>query len=80
MWVRSDATAASLDCAHLDRQFVQPGDRGAPGDALGEVDNTGNAATTPPHLHFGLYARGGAVDSEPFVVGRRSVPRTERAG
>lgn len=42
--------------AHLDRwapglrvrQHVKAGDR------LGDVGNTGNAATTPPHLHFGV--------------------------
>jgi hypothetical protein len=34
-----------------------------PGDTLGFVGNTGNARTTPPHLHFGIYMRGlGPVD------------------
>jgi len=38
------------------------------GDTLGFVGNTGNARTTPPHLHFGIYRRGqGPVDPYPFV-------------
>jgi SH3-like domain-containing protein len=35
---------------------------------VGYVGNSGNARTTPPHLHFGLYRRGeGPVDPAPFV-------------
>jgi SH3-like domain-containing protein len=37
-------------------------------DTVGFVGNTGNARTTPPHLHLGLYRRGeGAVDPFPFI-------------
>lgn len=54
--------------AHLDSQYVQGGEDVQPGDTLGFVGNTGNARTTPPHLHFGLYRRGeGAVDPAPFL-------------
>ena len=77
VWLQADAAPVSLYYAHLDRQLVAPGDRVAVGDTLGEVGNTGNAVSTPPHLHFGLYGRGGAVDPEPFVVGRRNAPRTD---
>lgn len=44
------------------------------GDLLGFVGNDGNAATTPPHLHFGAYAfdeercRFFAFDPLPFLV------------
>lgn len=76
VWLQTDL--GSLYYAHLDRQLVEAGARVAVGDTLGEVGNTGNAATTPPHLHFGIYGRGGAVDPEPFVVGRRPAPRTAR--
>src|SRR5687768_18350369 len=31
------------------------------------MGNTGNARTTAPHLHFGIYSRRGAVDPFPFV-------------
>lgn len=38
------------------------------GDTLGLVGNTGNAKTTAPHLHFGIYKSGqGAINPLPFV-------------
>jgi murein DD-endopeptidase MepM/ murein hydrolase activator NlpD len=62
VWLR-DARGNSLYYAHLDRQRVDPGSRVVPGDTIGFVGNTGNARTTPPHLHFGVYRRGeGPVD------------------
>lgn len=80
VWLRPDGSDVSLYYAHLDTQRAEPGARVAAGDTLGTVGNTGNAATTPPHLHFGVYGRGGAVDPEPFLVGRRAAPRTSAAG
>jgi len=41
------------------------GDIVAPGTVLGSVGNTGNARTTPPHLHYGVYAGDGALDPLP---------------
>jgi murein DD-endopeptidase MepM/ murein hydrolase activator NlpD len=52
--------------AHLDRQIAYPGQEVEIGDTLGFIGNTGNARTTPPHLHFGIYQRG-PVDPFPFV-------------
>jgi murein DD-endopeptidase MepM/ murein hydrolase activator NlpD len=61
----------SLYYAHLDSQTVEPGRRVVIGDTIGFVGNTGNAATTTPHLHFGIYVRGsGAVNPLPFVNDR----------
>jgi peptidoglycan LD-endopeptidase LytH len=40
---------------------------------VGYVGNTGNAARTPPHLHFGVYERG-AVDPWPFVAPDQRIP------
>lgn len=40
------------------------------GDVLGFVGDTGNARGTPPHLHYGIYAGGGAYDPLPLL--RRS--------
>jgi murein DD-endopeptidase MepM/ murein hydrolase activator NlpD len=37
---------------------------------LGYVGNTGNAAGTPPHLHFGIYIRDKAVNPFPLLVDR----------
>jgi murein DD-endopeptidase MepM/ murein hydrolase activator NlpD len=54
--------------AHLDRfgpirerQWIRPG------DVIGFVGDTGNARGTPPHLHYGLYAAGGAINPFPLL-------------
>ncbi len=52
--------------AHLDSFAIASGDTVKQGDVLGYVGNTGNARTTPPHLHFGIYS-GGPVDPAPFL-------------
>jgi peptidoglycan LD-endopeptidase LytH len=66
----------SLYYAHLDSQYVSPGMRVSIGDTLGVVGNTGNAKTTPPHLHFGIYYRGkGAVDPLPYIKNIYPEPR-----
>lgn len=52
--------------AHLDSFAIESGDSVKKGDVLGHVGNTGNARTTPPHLHFGIYS-GGPVDPVPFL-------------
>lgn len=46
--------------AHFERVApIRVGDIVSPGDLLGYVGNTGNARTTPSHLHYGLYLPGG---------------------
>lgn len=68
VWIRDERRNQSLYYAHLDSQVVSRGDRVEVGDTVGFVGNTGNARTTPPHLHFGIYRRGeGPVDPLPFV-------------
>jgi murein DD-endopeptidase MepM/ murein hydrolase activator NlpD len=68
VWIRDEERGISQYYAHLDTQLVVGGIRVSPGDTLGLVGNTGNARTTPPHLHFGLYVRGeGPVDPFPFL-------------
>ena len=68
VWLRDERQNRNLYYAHLDSQAVEPGDRVQVGDTLGFVGNTGNARTTPPHLHFGIYYRGqGAVNPSPFL-------------
>lgn len=58
--------------AHLDAvaEGLSVGDRVEVGTPLGSVGSSGNAAGTPPHLHFGLYASGGAVDPLPLLRDR----------
>jgi murein DD-endopeptidase MepM/ murein hydrolase activator NlpD len=68
VWLRDAGRSQSVYYAHLEEQLVAEGDRVAPGDTLGLVGNSGNARTTPPHLHFGIYRRGtGPVNPFPFV-------------
>jgi len=57
----------SIYYAHLDSQIAIPGDQVRTGDTVGFVGNTGNASTTSPHLHLGVYTFGGAIDPLPFV-------------
>jgi murein DD-endopeptidase MepM/ murein hydrolase activator NlpD len=49
--------------AHLDgfAAGLANGDRVAKGAVLGFVGNTGNARTTPPHLHYEVHPAGGAA-------------------
>jgi murein DD-endopeptidase MepM/ murein hydrolase activator NlpD len=67
VWLRPEGRSMNLYYAHLDEQLVSSGQRVRTGDTLGLMGNTGNAKTTPPHLHFGIYGFGGAVDPLPFV-------------
>lgn len=57
--------------AHLD-QFanVRTGERISAGTLLGFVGNTGNAKTTPPHLHYGIYTYAGAINPFPLLLTR----------
>jgi len=67
VWLR-DRHGNALYYAHLDSPAVVRGRRVARGDTIGFVGNTGNARTTSPHLHFGVYRRGeGALDPFWFV-------------
>lgn len=58
--------------AHLDRfSDVRTGMRVEAGRVLGYVGNTGNAITTPPHLHYGIYETGGAINPYPLIRGSK---------
>ena len=73
VWLRDRARGQSYYYAHLDTQFVRSGQYVQRGDTLGTVGNTGNARTTPPHLHFGVYARG-AYDPSPLLQPDDALP------
>ena len=65
--------------AHLDRYGdVRAGMRVRTGSILGYVGNTGNAATTPPHLHYGIYGDGGVLDPLPRL--RAGATSSARSG
>jgi murein DD-endopeptidase MepM/ murein hydrolase activator NlpD len=73
VWLQPLFGNLRLYYAHLDTQLVEEGDLVRAGDVLGTVGNTGNAVTTPPHLHYGVYLRragvrrGGARDPIDFL-------------
>ncbi|MEK6279977.1 MAG: M23 family metallopeptidase [Acidobacteriota bacterium] len=58
--------------AHLDSYapHITEGDYVTTKSLLGYVGTTGNAADTPPHLHFGVYAPGGALNPLPLLNDR----------
>jgi murein DD-endopeptidase MepM/ murein hydrolase activator NlpD len=59
--------------AHLDRfADVHVGEAVSEGRVLGYVGNTGDASTTPTHLHYGIYRRfGGAMNPYSRLSGGR---------
>ena len=67
VWLRGGIFKKSFYYAHLDSIKVATGDKVTVGDTLGFVGNTGNARTTAPHLHFGVYTAGGAINPLPFI-------------
>ncbi|HVJ26605.1 MAG TPA: M23 family metallopeptidase [Vicinamibacterales bacterium] len=72
VWVWDPRRGQSHYYAHLEKQAVSAGQQVSAGDVVGYVGNTGNARTTHPHLHFGIYRRGeGPIDPLPFVNGAR---------
>src|SRR5579875_3658760 len=67
VWLQSASHPWRAYYAHLDRQLVRDGQHVKKGQVLGTVGNTGNAKTTPSHLHFGIYTARGAVNPLPYV-------------
>lgn len=62
--------------AHLESWGAErAGDWVEAGDVLGTVGDSGNAKGGPTHLHYGIYADGGAID--PFPLLRASAPASE---
>ncbi|MVN20964.1 peptidoglycan DD-metalloendopeptidase family protein [Mucilaginibacter arboris] len=68
VFLHPDDADYTLYYAHLDSQLVHNGQHVSVGDTVGLVGNTGNAKTTPSHLHFGIYTNGGAVNPLTFVA------------
>jgi murein DD-endopeptidase MepM/ murein hydrolase activator NlpD len=64
--VYADANADYVYNAHLSEHVGVDGQHVEPGDIIGLVGNTGNAAGTPPHDHFEYHPGGGSAVS-PYV-------------
>ena len=68
VWLMDEERDLNLYFAHLQEQKVEVNDIVTKGQVIGTVGNTGNARTTPPHLHFAIYyGRSGAVDPVDFL-------------
>jgi murein DD-endopeptidase MepM/ murein hydrolase activator NlpD len=63
--------------AHLDAYapHLAQGDFVTTETLLGFVGTTGNAAGTPPHLHFGVYQTGGALNPLPLLNDRAKLKK-----
>lgn len=79
VWLQ-DATARRTSYyAHLERWALTGTSMVKAGEVLGYVGNTGNARTTAPHLHFGIYSRG-AIDPLPFIAADQEAPAAPATG
>jgi murein DD-endopeptidase MepM/ murein hydrolase activator NlpD len=67
VWLRDTKYSRTLYFAHLQTIMTHRNAYVYPGDTIGTVGNTGNARTTPPHLHFGIYSRG-PIDPYHFIA------------
>lgn len=77
VWLHEPGAGRTFYYAHLDRQAFTEPRRVVTGEVLGYVGNTGNARTTAPHLHFGLYDDG-PRDPLPYVQPDDVVPPLPR--
>lgn len=69
VWLQDWLRDKEIYYAHLDSSWVTVGMVLEPGDPLGAVGNTGNAETTVPHLHFGIYDLDRrATDPLPYIA------------
>lgn len=68
VWLQDRKRSLSLYYAHLDSIAPIKNYQVSAGDTLGFVGNTGNARTTAPHLHFGIYSGySGAINPYQFI-------------
>ncbi|HSF18993.1 MAG TPA: M23 family metallopeptidase [Vicinamibacteria bacterium] len=68
IWLEDPERDLRIYFAHLETQEAIEGTWVVPGQRIGTVGNSGNARSTPPHLHFGVYAqREGPIDPYHFL-------------
>ncbi|MCK4932293.1 MAG: M23 family metallopeptidase [Candidatus Aminicenantes bacterium] len=69
IWLKDSKRSLHIYYAHLEKQDVKRYTWVDPGQVIGTVGNTGNARTTPPHLHFGMYEIGyGPIDPIDYII------------
>ena len=73
VWLYDSERSITLYFAHLQTQEVTANTRVEAGQIIGTVGNTGNARTTPPHLHFGIYSRG-PIDPLYYIKETDTIP------
>ncbi|HEV8600670.1 MAG TPA: M23 family metallopeptidase [Gemmatimonadales bacterium] len=73
VWLRDSERGATYYYAHLDRWAIDGRAAVRAGDTVGFIGNTGNARTTGPHLHFGIY-EDGPIDPLPFLAPDDPIP------
>lgn len=62
VWLKDADSDREHYYAHLDVISVRRGQRVRAGTQVGTVGNTGNAARTPPHLHYAVREGGSVLD------------------
>lgn len=67
VWLRGDSGVAYY-YAHNSENLVTKGQRVARGQMIARVGHTGNARTTPPHVHFQVNRCGQLSSDEPCTV------------
>lgn len=67
LWLQSAEHGWKAYYAHLDKQLVKEGQHVRKGQVIGTLGNTGNARSTPSHLHYGISGRKGWVNPLPYV-------------
>jgi murein DD-endopeptidase MepM/ murein hydrolase activator NlpD len=80
LWLKSATQPWTAYYAHLDKQLVKEGQWVRKGQVIGTVGNTGNARTTPPHLHFGVAKGKKWVNPLPYVKGAPKVAARTGSG
>lgn len=80
LWLTTES-GTSFYYAHLDRWAagLYEGMEVRSGDLLGYVGNTGNARTTPPHLHFAINQNDEMVNPYPVLTRAAAVKRARVA-
>ncbi len=64
--------------SEVNTEEFSSGDNVNAGDVVGYCGNTGNAVSTPPHVHFGWYAEGGTNPKNPMRYLVRWLHEAER--